>query len=128
MDKTIRIDNRQVLFRKTGGTALRYKRQFGRELNADLEKIYAVYHDLVKNNDGAQKSDDAEKDAAIHAMLGVETEWMYDIAYTMAQQADPTITNELDWLDSFNVFNIWAVFMELFDLIKEEMRVHPKNA
>lgn len=119
MDKTITIDGRQVTFRKTGGTMLRYKRQFGRELYADLDKIYAALPMLE-----AIKTD---KEAAIHAMLGTETEWMYDIAYIMAQQADASITDELSWLDSFEDFNIWNVFMSLFDLLKAEQTASPKN-
>lgn len=112
-----------MLFRKTGGTGLRYKRQFGRELFADLNKIYAAYPLFAQI-----KSGEAGKETAVHTLLGIETEWMYDIAYIMAQQADPTITDEIAWLDSFDSFNIWEVFMQLFDLIKEEQTASPKNA
>ena len=36
MDKTIRIADKDVTVRKTFGTELRYKRQFGREFQTDL--------------------------------------------------------------------------------------------
>ena len=42
------ISGRSVTFRKTGGTALRYKRQFGRELFADLGKMVDLYADFQK--------------------------------------------------------------------------------
>lgn len=115
MDKTIIISGRHVTFRKTGGTVLRYKRQFGREFNSDLEKIASLY--------AVQNPDDRARLA-----LSVETEWMYDIAYIMAQQADPSIVDELEWLDTFDDFNPWAVFGQLMELISREQEVSPKNA
>ena len=42
MDAKIRIADREVPVRKTGGTVLRYKRQFGREFLADLQKILVL--------------------------------------------------------------------------------------
>ncbi len=123
MDKTITIDGKRVTFRKTGGTAMRYKQQFNRELNADLRKIFSVYKDITQISDGK----DGEE-AAINAFLGVETEWLYEIVFIMAQQADSTITDMISWLDSFDSFNVWYVFMQLMDMLQSEMAIHPKNA
>lgn len=117
MDKTITISGKPVRFRKTGGTVLRYKREFGREFNADLAKIAAM-QSVIGGKD---------KKAAAAAALSVETEWMYDMAFIMAQQADPTITDELTWLDSFDDFDPWAVFSELMELISKEQEIAPKN-
>lgn len=118
MDKTIIIAGKPVRFRKTGGTVLRYKRQFGREFNADLAKIAAMQSVIGGKN----------KKAAAAAALCIETEWMYDMAFIMAQQADPAITDELTWLDSFEEFDPWAVFTELMVLISDEQEIAPKNA
>lgn len=120
MDKTIIIDGRQVTFRKTGGTAMRYKRQFGRELNSDLSAIYMMLPSVEKQ----LKTD---KTAAAVAFLGIETEWMYDILFIMAQQANPEIKNEIEWLDSFDNINIWEVFFELLPMLQKEQEVSPKN-
>lgn len=121
MDKTIKIDGRNVIFRKTGGTAMRYKRQFGRELNADLATIYSVLP-------GVKATIETDKFAAMTMMLGVETEWMYDILFIMAQQADPSIMDEIEWLDSFDSFNVWTIFFELLPMLQAEQSVSPKNA
>ena len=123
MDKTINIGGKNVTFRKTGGTALRYKRQFGRELNADLNKILTLFPSLK-----AMTESGTEKSAAANLLLSAETEWMYDIAFIMAQQADQTITDEIDWLDSFDDFNVWEIFFQLMPLINAEQAVSPKNA
>ena len=127
MDKTIIISGRPVVFRKTAGTMLRYKRQFGRELYPDLIKIYDLFPSLQEYTDSKDMTDAQKVDLA-KVMLGTETEWMYDIAFIMAQQADTSIRDELEWLDSFDDFNIFEVFMQLMPLIQMEQKVAPKNA
>lgn len=128
MDKTIYISGRPVVFRKTAGTMLRYKRQFGRELYPDLIKIYDLFLPLLQEYTDSKDMTDAQKVDLAKVMLGTETEWMYDIAFIMAQQADPSIRDELEWLDSFDDFNVFQVFMELMPLIQMEQQVAPKNA
>lgn len=121
MDKTITIDGKRVTFRKTGGTAMRYNMQFGRELNPDLRKIYTKISELKKIES------DEDKNAAIDAFLSIETSWMYQILFTMAQQADGNITDMISWLDSFDTFNVWNVFMQLMDMLQTELTASPKN-
>lgn len=124
MDKTLTISGKKVVFRKTGGTVLRYKRAFGREFNDDLQKIANLYRFTAKDT---ETMTEAEKAELVNAALGVETEWMYDMAFIMAQQADPSITDELEWLDGFDDFNPLEVFPELMELIYDEQKVSPKN-
>ena len=118
MDAKIRIADREVPVRKTGGTVLRYKRQFGREFLADLQKILVLRAKLTPDTTAEEKAE---------IVLCTETEWMYDILFIMAQQADPTITDELEWLDSFDDFNVWAVFDQIMPLLISESKVSPKN-
>ena len=119
MDKTISISGRPVIFRKTGGTMLRYKRQFGRELLSDLGKIMK----LKEKADKAKTENDK-----VELATSVEVEWMYDIAFIMAQQADQNVRDELEWLDSFESFPIWDVFTDLMPMLAAEMKAAPKNA
>ena len=118
MDAKIRIDGREIPVRKTGGTVLRYKRQFGREFLQDLQKILVLRSKLTP---------DATSEEKAEIVLSTETEWMYDILFIMAQQADPSITDELDWLDSFDEFNVWSVFDQIMPLLISEAKVAPKN-
>lgn len=129
MDKTIIIGGKPVVFRKTAGTMLRYKRQFGRELYPDLMRIYDLMPMLQEYAGGKndQELTKEQKLSLAKVLLGVETEWMYDIAYIMAQQADPTITDEITWLDSFDDLNILYLFIELMPLIQMEQKASPKN-
>lgn len=119
MDKTITIDGRAVTFRKTAGTERRYQMQYGREFTSDLQKMLAVR---------AALGEDASQETKIRAVMGLETSWMYDIAFIMAQQADPTIKDELTWLDSFEEINIFEVLDELLPMLVKEARQSPKNA
>lgn len=128
MDKTVYIGGKPVVFRKTAGTMLRYKRQFGRELYPDLIKIYDLFPILRQYTDGKDEMTEAQKVELAKVMLGAETEWMYDILYIMAQQAEPSIRDELEWLDSFDDFNVFEIFMQLMPLIQMEQQVAPKNA
>ena len=91
--------------------------QFGREFTDDLSKILALKDEL--------KSED--ESIRINAVLGMDTGWMYDFAYIMAQQADPTIRDELHWLDSFEEMNIFSVVLELLPMILAEGKPSPKN-
>ncbi len=128
MDKTIIICGKPVVFRKTAGTMLRYKRQFGRELLPDLIKIYNLFPTLKQYAWKTDELSDDDKIALAQIVLGTETEWMYDIAYIMAQQADPSITDEIEWLDSFDDFNIMSIFVQLMPMLQAESAVSPKNA
>lgn len=140
MDKTIIISGQPVVFRKTAGTMMRYKRQFGRELSPDLAKIYDIIplltqytgEEAEQNEDLTLEQRDEQKKArdiaAAKLVLSIETEYMYDIAFIMAQQADPSIVDEMEWLDRFDSMNIMDVFIQLLPLIQSEQRVAPKNA
>ena len=140
MDKTIIISGQPVVFRKTAGTMMRYKRQFGRELSPDLAKIYDIIPLLTQyTGEEAEQTEDQTQEqreeqkkardiAAAKLVLSIETEYMYDIAYIMAQQADPSIKDEMEWLDRFDSMNIMDVFIQLLPLIQSEQRVAPKNA
>lgn len=119
MDKTITIDGQPVVFRKTAGTAHRYQTQFGRELNADLLKLYELQTRMKKCK---------SKDDQIRAYMGAETEWVYDVLFIMAQQADSTITDVDTWLDRFDSLDVWAVLNELYPMLIAEARPSPKNA
>ena len=127
MDTTIVIGGRPVVFRKTAGTMLRYKRQFGRELYPDLVKIYDLLPSLAQYSESEDNLTQDQKIELAKAFLSAETEWMYDICYIMAQQADPSIRDEVEWLDGFDDMNIMEVFIKLLPMIRMEQTVSPKN-
>lgn len=117
MDKTLTIDGKMVTFRKTAGTELRYANLFGRDFRADLVKLLDLQEAMAL----------ADKTKQYKAFLGMDTSWLYHIAFVMAQQADPSIKNELEWLDSFEYMDILQIMQDLIPMMLEEGRPSPKN-
>ncbi len=98
MDKILMIGDKEVGFRATASTPMRYRNRFGRDIYDDLIAI----RDDIKNDKG-------------FSMKALES--FEFLAYTMAKQYDPSIP-ELpeDWLDQFDSFNIYQYLPEIMDL------------
>lgn len=150
MEITIQIDGRDVTFKKTGGTMRRYKSMTGREWFADLDRIARMQRKVAETakaegldltKDGAKKKR-GKKDAAVSAETMTEKELyalsaaiaqyesdpFYDILYTMAREADPSIPDTVElWLDTFDDFPFIDVFNKVSPMLSREMSVDPKN-
>lgn len=95
MEKTISINGTMVPFKATAATTRRYRQRFGRDLFADMDA-------LVKNAGN---------------LSGANLEAFENVAYIMAKQADPDIPdNPDDWLDQFEMMNIYEVLPQLIEL------------
>lgn len=103
MEKTIKIDDKQVKFKATGATLRMYRQQF----QADL------FVDILKLNDAWQKAR-ANKEP----LTGDAMEMFENIAFTMAKQADPEAVPDTadEWLDQFEMFSIWQILPEIIQL------------
>ncbi len=126
MEKVIAINGQDVRFKATGGLPLRYKTQFGRDLFADMAVLEeAIPAEEEKALPGKPKRTSAaakEKQAAMD-MSKLDTELFYNIAWTMAKCADPSIPPVLDWLDGFESFPVFDVFSELQDMLVQSFQV-----
>jgi len=101
MEKVLMIDGRQVPFKSTGAFLLRYKAQFGRDA---LQDIFAL-----------QGSVDAE--GKIVDVSALDLEVIYNLIWTLAKTADPTILPPMDWLDTFAEFPLSEIVPEVTDMI-----------
>lgn len=97
MEKVISIGGKEVGFKATASTTLRYREKFNRDLFKDIRKLIPKMSD----ND-----------------LGVdELECFMKVAYIMAWQYDNTIPNDPDdWLDEFEMFDIYIILPEIIEL------------
>jgi hypothetical protein len=102
MEKTLTIDGRQVRFKSTGAFLLRYKAQFGRD---PLQDIYKLANAIDKENN-----------QIMHIEL-LDLEIFYNLVWTLAKTADPSIPSPMEWLDSFDSFPLDTALPELIDLI-----------
>lgn len=114
MEKTIEIDGKQVRFKSTGATALRYKTQFGKDFFSEIYKMEGMQKSLKS------RKSDAEK------LANIDFELFYNIAWVLAKTADNKIAEPLTWLDSFDVFPVLEIIPELNELIMANIQSKKK--
>ena len=102
MEKIITIDGRQVKFKSTAAYLLRYRAQFNRDAIQDLYKI-AGSIDKKKNE--------------ITDISKLDLQIFYDMIWTLAKTADPTIPPPMEWLDTFSEFPLMEIIPEITDMI-----------
>ena len=108
MEKTLTIDGKQVTFKSTGATPLRYKQQFGK----------AFFAEIAKMSKGSSKNFDLAK---------LDMEAFYNIAWVFAKTADKTIPEPLEWLDRFESFPILEIIPDLQDMLLGTMQTKKKQ-
>ena len=113
MEKILTIDGRQVRFKSTGAFLLRYKAQFGRDALQDILKLQGAI-----DNKNQIKNIDA-----------LDLEVFYNLVWTLAKTADPSIPPPLEWLDTFGEFPLVEIVPEVIDLIFSSLgtTVEPKK-
>lgn len=99
MEKTILIDGKEVKFKSTGATPLRYKAQFGE----DFFKVITKMQGFAKDEENAIEHFDFEP--------------FYRIAWVMAKTADNNISDPISWLDEFDTFPLFDIINELSEMI-----------
>jgi hypothetical protein len=113
MEKILTIDGRQVRFKSTGAFLLRYKAQFGRDALQDIFKL----QDAVDSKNRIKNID------------ALDLEVFYNLVWTLAKTADPSIPPPLEWLDTFGEFPLAEIVPEVIDLIFSSLgtTVEPKK-
>ncbi len=122
MEITLTIDGKRVPFRKSGATMLAYKRQTGREFYSDLSAFLGCV-----NRDKKGKVIIADGVPSVN-MEKFDIEYMYNMIHVMAKSADRNVPSDmLDWLDSFDDFDVIGIFCQLLPMLGAEMQVDEKN-
>lgn len=103
MEKTIEIDGKQVKFKSTAATPLRYKAQFGKDYFSEILKM----EELAK----LKKSKDASK-----ALSLIDFDTFYNLIWILAKTADSTIPEPLEWLDTFEEFPLMEIMPQIQEL------------
>lgn len=101
MEKVINIDNKNIKFKSTAATPLRYKAQFGRDFFNDLMKLEPENTEL-------------------------DTEVIYNIIWVLAKTADKTIPPLIEWLDEFDSIDLGEVITEVKDMILASIKSKKK--
>lgn len=124
MEKTLTIDGRQVAFKSSGAFLLRYKAQFGRDAFQDVMKMQDAFK-KDRNGDTVLKNG---KPVMVD-INALDLTIFYNLAWTLARTADPTIPLPMEWLDSFGSFPLSEIMPEIMDLLELSLgaTVKPKN-
>lgn len=113
MEKTLTIDGKEVKFKSTAATPLRYKAQFGKDYFSEIMKM----GDLAK----------IKKDKLTYKELQkIDFETFYNIIWILAKTADKNIPEPLEWLDGFDEFPLMEIIPELQDLIAASLQSKKK--
>ncbi|MCE5222054.1 MAG: hypothetical protein LLF98_12580 [Clostridium sp.] len=113
--KVIEIDGKQVEFKSTAATPLRYKKQFGKDYFAEILKLEKLEKAMK-----SKKMSDAEK------LANIDFELFYNIAWIFAKTADKAIKEPIEWLDEFDSFPIGEILPQLLELITSNMQSKKK--
>lgn len=102
--KVIEIDGKQVKFKATAATPLRYKAQFGKDYFSEILKMQK----LANLKESKNQADILSK---------IDFDTLYNIIWILAKTADKSIPEPLDWLDGFAIFPIGEILPQLQELI-----------
>ncbi|HHT7172083.1 TPA: hypothetical protein ACTZ3H_002775 [Bacillus cereus] len=120
MEKTIVIDDKNVLLKSTAGTAIRYKSQFRRDMFADILSL-GVLSSLLSSNGEQENIDLSQADFS-----KLDFEVIYNLVWAFAKTADKSVPDPLSWLDTFGEFPIAEIITEIQDLIKSTVQSKKK--
>lgn len=107
MDKTIKIDGRDVKFRATAGTPRLYRILTMRDIVKDINALTKHFKEVQENDTEGVEG------------LSIEDLTIFEnVAYTMAKHATPDMPEKSveEWLDTFEMFSIWQILPQLLDL------------
>lgn len=113
MEKTLIIDGKEVKFKSTGATALRYKAQFRKDYLAEIMKLDSIGKLNTENMDA-------------EGLEGIDFEVFYNIAWTMAKTADSSISDPITWLDGFDEFPLLEIIPDLQEMILTTIQTKKK--
>lgn len=126
MEKTLKIDGKDITFKCTGGTLYRYKNQFGREFLADASNLMDFENSKTKKKVKQPDGKITFQDEYDFTKLNLEL--VYNLAWTMAKTADPSIPDPQAWLDSFNTFPIAEIIEPIMNMLQKSIEMNTKNA
>ncbi len=106
LEKIIKVDGKDVKFKANAAVMYRYKTSFGREYLADASEF--------------------QKKAQTTGEL--DYEFLCNLLWVLAKTADNNIPPVAEWLDGFNDFPAWEIYVQLADLLNKNLKVDRKNA
>ena len=104
---------KNISFKSTAATPLRFKAQFGKDYFAEIIKLNKL--SLFKNDNSNYE-----------ALENVDFEVFYNIIWTLAKTADKSIPDPITWLDEFEEFPLFEIIPQIQDLIVSSIQSKKK--
>ena len=104
MEKTIEIEGKEVRFKSTAATPLRYKSQFGKDYFSEIMKLEGLTK--LKNSEDSAK-----------ALSQIDFDTFYNLIWVLAKTADKNIPEPMEWLDGFEEFPLFDIIPQVQDMI-----------
>lgn len=102
MEKIVNIGGNEILMKATANTPKRYRETFGKDLLIELQKLYG------------------QVDKKTGAFIGeVDFSLVENLAFTMARQADDSLDDQEEWLDQFELVDLYNAMPEILSVWSE---------
>ena len=126
MDKVLTISGKEVGLRATALTPRLYRHKIGRDIIQDMSQLQKAFAKA------AQMPKDVTAEEREAAQLSVmDLEIFENVAFIMARQYDQNIPDTVEaWLDEFDTFSIYEIFpviLELWNLNNKTTAKPKKN-
>lgn len=112
MDKVLTISGKEVGLRATALTPRLYRHKIGRDIIQDMGQLQKAF---AKAAQISKDATDEEREAAQLSVMDLEI--FENVAFIMARQYDQNIPDTVEaWLDEFDTFSIYEIFPVILDL------------
>ena len=126
MDKVLTISGKEVGLRATALTPRLYRHKIGRDIIQDMSQLQKAF---AKAAQISKDATDEEREAAQLSVMDLEI--FENVAFIMARQYDQNIPETVEaWLDEFDTFSIYEIFpviLELWNLNNKTTAKPKKN-
>lgn len=126
MDKVLTISGKEVGLRATALTPRLYRHKIGRDIIQDMSQLQKAFAKAARISKDAT---DEEREAAQLSVMDLEI--FENVAFIMARQYDQNIPDTVEaWLDEFDTFSIYEIFpviLELWNLNSKTTAKPKKN-
>ena len=126
MDKVLTISGKEVGLRATALTPRLYRHKIGRDIIQDMSQLQKAF---AKAAQMPKEATAEEREAAQLSVMDLEI--FENVAFIMARQYDQNISDTVEaWLDEFDTFSIYEIFpviLELWNLNNKTTAKPKKN-
>lgn len=121
MEKILNIDGRNVKFKSTAAFLLRYKMQFQRDALKDIYRLQESVDQEEVTKVDEEGNEYKEIETTIKNIDHLNLEVFYNLIWTLAKTADPSLPPPMEWLDGFGEFPLEEIIPELLDLLSASL-------